>query len=90
MPTTIQVTTYSQIVLDDDDIDMIFEDHNLTIDQKKDFLENHDDWMDDLEDYVDVDLTNEGDLSGDDYNEIESKGLEILEQRLQNYIEEHK
>ena len=89
MSTTIQVTTYSTIILDDDDIDTIFEDHNLTIDQKKEFLENHDDWMDSYEDHVDIDLTNDGDFSGDDYNEIESIGLEILEQRLQNYIEEN-
>lgn len=89
MSTTIQVTTYSTIILDDDDIDTIFEDHNLTIDQKKEFLENHGDWMDSYEDHVDIDLTNDGDLSGDDYNEIESTGLEILEQRLETYIEEN-
>ena len=49
MSTTIQVTTYSTIILDNDDIDTIFEDHNLTIDQKKEFLENHDNWMDSYE-----------------------------------------
>ena len=87
-PIQVEVQTFSTVEIEEDDYSWIFDDYDLSDEQKKEFLENHGEYMGEVWDYVSIDLTNEGDLSGDDYDGIKTVGIETLQGRLENFVKE--
>lgn len=84
---SLSVQAFVDIETEEDDYSWIFDDYDLSDEQKKEFLENHDQWIDSEEDYVSIVLANEGEFSSTHYEEIKAMGIEMLQGRLRNFIE---